>query len=58
MGSVHAAVSRVFGCPAVMPGLPRPGRTPGERLGDSQRVRALYSGEFACRVVGGGAALT
>jgi hypothetical protein len=54
MGSVHAAVSRAFGCPAVTPGLPRTGKTPG----DAQQVRALYSGELACRVVGGGAALT
>jgi hypothetical protein len=54
MGSVHAAVSRVFGYPAVMSCLPRPGKTPG----DAQQVRALYSGELACRVVGGGAALT
>jgi hypothetical protein len=61
MRSVHAAALRTFGCPGqcagiptVTPGLSRPGR----RSGTPRRVRALDSGEFACRVVGGGAELT
>ena len=60
MGSAHAAALTAFGCldecvavPTVTPGLPCPGDPPGNPL----RVLALGSGEFACRLVGGGAAL-
>ena len=60
MGSLHAAALRTFGClgecagiPPVTPGLSRS----GDRPGTPQPVRALDSGEFACRVVGGGAEL-